>query len=63
MDIFGVLKGVVVMTREQAVKFLIEKPYKLGHLIGFKDLTKLHNGWIIRMIKSKRDETLQAHRG
>lgn len=51
------------MTREQAVKFLIENPYKFGHLIGFKDLTKLHNCWIIRMIKSKRDETLQAHRG
>lgn len=51
------------MTREQAVKFLITKPYKLGHLLGFTKLKKIHNRWIISMIKGKGDKTLQASRG
>lgn len=50
------------MTREQAVKFLKNKPYKLGHLLGFTKLTELHNGWIIDMLRGKGDKTLQAHR-
>lgn len=52
-----------MMTRNEAVSFLINKPYKLGHLLGFTKLTSLHNKWIIKMIKSRDDETLQAHRG
>jgi len=51
------------MTRNEAVDFLIKKPYKFGHLLGFTKLTKLHNQWMIKMLKSKKDETLQAHRG
>jgi hypothetical protein len=51
------------MTRSEAVHFLKTKPYKLGHLLGFKKLTLLHNAWMIKMLKSKKDETLQAHRG
>ncbi len=51
------------MTRSEAVEFLKTKPYKFGHLLGFKKLTKLHNSWIKKMITSKKDETLQAHRG
>lgn len=51
------------MTRSEAVKFLKTKPYKLGHLLGFKKLTLLHNAWMIKMLTSKKDETLQAHRG
>lgn len=51
------------MTRKQAVDFLIKKPYKLGHLLGFTKLTELHNDWIVDMIKGKWDKTLQAHRG
>ena len=51
------------MTRKQAVDFLITKPYKLGHLIGFSLLTTLHNEWIVDMIKGTEDKTLQAHRG
>jgi predicted phage terminase large subunit-like protein len=52
-----------MMTRSEAVKFLKTKPYKLGHLLGFKKLTLLHNAWMIKMMTSKKDETLQAHRG
>lgn len=51
------------MTREQAVRFLIEQPYKLGHMVGFTDLTEMHNEWIKEMIVGKGDKTLQAHRG
>lgn len=51
------------MTRQQAVDFLITKPYKLGHLLGFTKLTELHNKWIIDMLRGKEDKTLQAHRG
>ena len=52
-----------MMTRQQAVDFLLNKPYKLGHLLGFTRLTELHNGWIMEMIRGKEDKTLQAHRG
>lgn len=51
-----------MMTREQAVEFLKNRPYKLGHLLGFTKLTELHNGWIIDMLRGKGDKTLQAHR-
>lgn len=51
------------MTREQAVIFLKEKPYKFGHLVGFTKLTELHNRWIIDMVRGEGDKTLQAHRG
>lgn len=51
------------MKRNEAVKFLIEKPYKFGKLLGFTKLTLLHNKWIRKMITSKSDHTLQAHRG
>ena len=51
------------MTREQAITFLKEKPYKFGHLVGFTKLTELHNKWIIDMVRGEGDKTLQAHRG
>ena len=51
------------MTRDQAIKFLITKPYKFGHMLGFTKLTEVHNKWIIDMIKGKGDKTLQASRG
>lgn len=51
------------MTREKAVMFLKEKPYKFGHLVGFTKLTELHNKWIIDMVRGEGDKTLQAHRG
>lgn len=53
----------MMMNREQAVNFLIKKPYKFGHLLGFTKLIPLHNKWIISMIKGKEDKTLQASRG
>lgn len=52
-----------MMTRSEAVNFLKTQPYKFGKLLGFTKLTTLHNSWMIKMLKSKKDETLQAHRG
>lgn len=52
-----------MMTRSDAVSFLLRSPYKLGHLVGFKKLRPLHNTWIVDMVKGKGDKTLQAHRG
>lgn len=51
------------MERQKAVEFLLDEPYKLGHMLGFAKLTELHNDWIRAMILGKEDETLQAHRG
>lgn len=49
--------------RKQAIDFLLTQPYKLGHLLGFTDLTSLHNDWIKKMFSCPDDNTLQAHRG
>ena len=51
------------MTRDDVVNFLKYKPYKFGHMIGFKKLTTLHNEWIISMLRGKEDESLAASRG
>ena len=51
------------MTRDQAVDFLKNKPYKFGHLLGFTKLTPLHNEWIRQMVRGRKDHTLQGSRG
>lgn len=51
------------MTRTQAIQFLINKPHKLGHLLGFTKLKEIHSKWIKMMIKGKTDTTLKASRG
>ena len=50
------------MTRNDAVLFLKNKPYKFGHLLGFTKLTKLHNKWIKDMLCGKEDMSLAASR-
>lgn len=42
---------------------LKEQPYKIGHIVGFKDLTELHNKWLRSFLYAKVDQTLLAHRG
>lgn len=51
------------MTREEAVRFLLDHPVKFAHALGFTKLTDLHNAWIKDMVSGKKDETLQSHRG
>lgn len=48
---------------DEAIKLVREKPYKIGHLLGFTDLTELHNGWIIEFVYGEKDITEKAHRG
>lgn len=52
-----------MLTKSQAVNFLLTEPYKLGHLLKFTKLTELNNQWIVDMVTAKEDKTLQAHRG
>lgn len=52
-----------MLTRDEAIRFLVENPYKLGVYIGFDKLTPLHNAWIRDMVFGTGDGTLQAHRG
>ena len=51
-----------MLTRDQAIGFLMTEPYKFGHMLGFNDLCDLHNHWIKEMLTAKDDRTLQAHR-
>ncbi len=52
------------MTNEakRYLDLIIDEPVKMGHWLGFTDLTDLHNGWLKLMMFSKQDETLLAHR-
>lgn len=50
--------------RKQAVLDLLwNEPYKIGHWVGFEDLTTLHNEWLRSFLYADGDQTLLAHRG
>lgn len=51
------------MTRAEAVRLMVQQPVKIGRMLGFKDLTDLHNEWLRDMICGKGDRLLQSHRG
>ena len=51
------------MTKEQAIQFLKKHPAKFGHMVGFTDLSDIHNGWMRDMLLGKGDITKQASRG
>lgn len=51
------------MNRTRLIEIIKNEPYRIGKLIGFNDLTSLHNEWIISMLQNKEDTTLQSHRG
>jgi len=42
---------------------LWENPIEIGHWVGFKDLTSLHNEWLRSFLYESKDQTLQGHRG
>lgn len=51
-------------SEKQAVLDLLwNEPYKIGHWVGFKDLTTLHNEWLRSFLYVDEDQTLLAHRG
>lgn len=49
--------------KKQILDLLYCEPYKIGHWVGFKDLTELHNEWLRSFLYSDEDQTLLAHRG
>lgn len=51
------------MNKNDILNLLWEDPVKIGHWVGFKDLTELHNKWLKDFLYSDRDQTLQGHRG
>ncbi len=51
------------MKKSDYLDLIIDEPVKIGHWLGFKDLTNIHNEWLKMMLFSEQDETLLAHRG
>lgn len=51
------------MRKKQILDLLYDEPYILGHWLGFKDFTELHNQWIHDMVFGTEDETILGHRG
>lgn len=51
------------MEKQQILDLLWENPIKIGHWVGFKDLTPMHNEWLRSFLYADKDQTLQGHRG
>ena len=51
------------LQKQQILNLLWNEPYKVGHWVGFKDLTSMHNDWLRSFLYGKNDITLLAHRG
>lgn len=49
--------------KQAVLDLLWNEPYKIGHWVGFKDLTALHNEWLRSFLYAEDDQTLLAHRG
>ena len=49
--------------KKKVLDLLWNEPYRIGHWVGFKDLTTLHNEWLRSFLFSNMDQTLLAHRG
>lgn len=49
--------------KRRYLDLLYYEPYKIGHWLGFKDLTALHNEWLRSFLYSDSDQTLLGHRG
>ena len=50
-------------SKQAVLDLLWNEPYKIGHWVGFKDLTALHNEWLRSFLYAEKDQTLLAHRG
>lgn len=50
-------------SKQAVLDLLWNEPYKIGHWVGFKDLTTLHNEWLKSFLYADKDQTLLAHRG
>lgn len=52
-----------MLSKEQIYNLLSENPVEIGHWMGFKDLTDLHNDWLKNFMYATDDQTLLSHRG
>lgn len=53
-----------MQANKQAILDLLwNRPVEIGHWVGFKDLTDLHNEWLRSFLYETEDQTLQGHRG
>ena len=50
-------------SKKEILDLIWERPVEIGHWVGFKDLTDLHNEWLKSFLFSDEDQTLQGHRG
>lgn len=50
-------------SKKAVLDLLWNEPYKIGHWVGFTDLTTLHNEWLRSFLYAEEDQTLLAHRG
>lgn len=50
-------------SKKAVLDLLWNEPYKIGHWVGFNDLTALHNEWLRSFLYADKDQTLLAHRG
>ena len=50
-------------SKKAVLDLLWNEPYRIGHWVGFKDLTLLHNEWLRSFLYADKDQTLLAHRG
>lgn len=51
------------LTKKDILDLIYDNPIEIGHWVGFKDLTAMHNEWLKKFLFSIDDQTLQAHRG
>ncbi len=51
-----------MLTRQQAVEFLRDRPADFGRMLGFDKLGDIHNRWIKEMAFGREDHTLKGHR-
>ena len=49
--------------KKRVLDLIRNEPYLLGRMVGFSDLTELHNEWIKDFLFDREDRTLLAHRG
>ena len=53
----------MAITKKEALDLLWYRPVEIGHWVGFKDLTDLHNEWLREFLYKEDDQPLQGHRG
>lgn len=52
-----------MLNKNQVLDLLWNDPVEIGHWVGFKDLTNIHNDWLKGFLYRTDDQTLQGHRG